>query len=333
MVRSEFPSVRPLSTIDDTIDTSSPNQERNPAVTVLPWIDAHQHTQTISWNDQNKLALGGCQAVVMIAYNPHWSPYRPVTPADVRFQWDLAVKWADFLDANHLFRTSVAVGIHTNAAVQDPEQLCAVLPEYCREDAVVAIGETGVEPVQYGSRWPIEDQKPVVRQQMAIAEESDLPVILHTPTTKTGAAAGDKGWGGLALSRPDPSIDYERAKLECTRIDVELKDDAGLADRRLVVDHGSPANVEFVMEHTDCYLGFSVSSPLKGVTTDDIAATIQRYGPDRIVVNSDMMGYRRCDFFCLPRTIQDLHKSGIDADALRTVFYENPAEIFGLPVA
>lgn len=332
MVSRDFPSVRPLSSIADTIDASDSDRGRDPSVTSLPWIDPHQHTQTISWNDQNKLALSGCHAVVMIAYNPHWGPYRPVTPEDVRFHWDMAVKWADFLDANHLFRTYLAVGIHTNAEVQDADQLCDVLPAYCRQDQVVAIGETGVEPVQYGSRWPIDEQKPVIRRQMAIAEEANLPVVLHTPTTKTGAAAGDKGWGGLDLSRPDPSIDYDRAKFECVQIDVELKDEAGLADRRLVIDHASPSITEFVMEHTDCYLGFSVSSPLKGVTTDDIAETIRDYGPDRIVVNSDMMGYRRCDFFCLPRTIQDLHKAGIGKEDLRTIFYDNPAEIFGLPV-
>lgn len=333
MLDSDFPSVRPLGTVTDTIDATDPEHETDPSVTSLPWIDPHQHTQTISWNDQNKLALGGCQAVVMIAYNPHWSPYRPVTPADVRFQWDLAVKWTDYLEANHLFRTAVAVGIHTNAAVRNAEQLCAVLPEYCRQDAVVAIGETGIEPVQYGSHWPIEEQKPIVREQMTIAEDENLPVILHTPTTKTGAAAGDKGWGGLALSHPDPAIDYERAKRECTAIDIELKDEAGLADRRLVIDHGNPSNIDLVMDTTDCYLGFSVSSPLKGVTTADIADTIRTYGPDRIVVNSDMMGYRRCDFFCLPRTIQDLHKAGISKEDLRTVFYDNPVDIFDLPDA
>lgn len=330
MVSGDFPSVRPLSTVPEPTGREGTGRPRDGLVASLPWIDAHQHTQTLSWNDQNKLSLGGCRAAVMIAYNPHWCPYRPVSPEDVRFQWDLAAKWTDFLDENHLFDTYVAVGIHTNAKVEEPERLFEVLPEYCRHDAVVAIGETGIEPVQYDSRWPIEEQKPVVRQQMSIAEQAGLPVILHTPTTKTGAAAGDEGWGGLKLSDPDPSIDYERAKLECTELDVELKDEAGLADHRLLIDHGNPSNVDYVMENTECYLGFSVSSPLKGVTTDDIAETIREYGPERIIVNSDMMGYRRCDFFCIPRTMQELYKAGIGEDALRAVFHDNPAELYGL---
>lgn len=73
-----------------------------------------------------------------------------------------------------------------------------------------------------------------------------------------------------------------------------------------------------------------MSSPLKGVTTGDIAATIRKYGPERILVNSDMMGYRRCDFFRAPRTLQDLHKAGISKEVLRTIFHDNPADIFGL---
>lgn len=333
MASESAPYVRPIHTGSDAQSGDKRDRGFDPSVTSIPWIDVHQHTQTLSWNDQDEMALGGCEAVATIAYNPHWSPYRPVATEDVRFQWDLAIKWTDFLDANHLFKTYVVAGIHTNAKVENPGELLDVLPAYCRHETVVAIGETGIEPVQYDSRWPIDDQKPVVRRQMEIADATGLPIIVHTPTTKTGVAAGDKGWGGLRLSKPDPSIDYQHAKAEATAIDVELKDDAGLADEQVVIDHGDPSIVEFVMENTNCYLGFSVSSPLKGVTSADIATAIDRYGPDRIVVDSDMMGYRRCDFSCIPRTMQDLHKAGIERSDIRTVFYENPAEILGLDPA
>ena len=326
MTSNSEPFERSIHTGVPPDETAGP--ESSAEATTIPWIDGHQHTQTISWNEQNKLALGGCHAAVMIAYNPHWTPYRPVAPSDVRYQWDLAIKWTDFLDANHLFDTYVAVGIHTNAKVESPATLLEALPKYCDHDRVVAIGETGVEPVQYDSRWPIDDQRPVIGRQMEIAQENELPVILHTPTTKTGVAAGDTGWGGLRMSQPDPQIDYERAKIEATKMDIEIKDDAGLDDRRVIVDHGNPENIEYVMESTDCYLGFSVSSPLKGVTAEDIAETVRTYGPDRLLVNSDMMGYRRCDYFCIPRTIQKLHKAGIDLEALETIFYRNPAEIY-----
>lgn len=324
-----YPSSRPIGISSDSIGEST--DASSAPITNLPWIDSHQHTQTLSWNDQNKFSLSGAQAVVMIAANYHWSPYRPVKPEDVRFLWDLAIKWTDYLTVKHPFDTHVAIAIHTVARITDPEELLAVLPEYCELDEVVAIGETGIEPVQYASRWPVEEQKPVVREQMNVASETGLPVILHTPTKKdTAGASSEQGWGGLGLSKPDPAFDYEEPKLEATKMDVELLDESKLDDERVIVDHGDPSIVEYVMENTDCYLGFSVSSPLKGVTTEDIADAIETYGSDRIILDSDMMGYRECDLFCLPRTIQDLHKMGIPRDQLLDIVFRNPNEVLSL---
>lgn len=326
---NSYPSLRPLGISSDSLGDKTASQ--SPEITRIPWIDSHQHTQTLSWNDQEKFALGGAQAVVMIAANYHWSPYRPVEPQDVRFLWDLAIKWTDYLNVKHLFETYVAVGIHTVARVSDCESLLEVLPSYCELDEVVAIGETGIEPVQYASRWPVKEQRPIVRKQMNIANETGVPMILHTPTKKsTAGASSERGWGGLGLSEPDPAFDYESPKLEATEMNIELLDESSLSDERLIVDHADPSIVEYVMENTDCYLGFSISSPLKGVTVEDIATAIQTYGSDRIIIDSDMMGYRECDLFCIPRAIQELYRLGITEDAIIDVVYRNPNEVLSL---
>lgn len=321
---AEYPSKRPMGIAPGGPDGS------DASVTNVPWVDIHQHTQTLSWAEQHKYDLTGCEAVVMIAQNPHWSPYRPVAPDEVRFLWDLALKWTDYLNQKHVFDTHVAIGIHTVARVEEWEELIDVLPEYLALDEVVAVGETGIEPVQYTSNWPIEDQRAVVREQMAAADAADVPVVLHTPSKKSGAGAEASGWGGLGLTEPDPEIDYSQPKPECTEIDIELKDEAGLPDERLVIDHGNPSIVELVMETTDCYLGFSVSTALKGVTAEDIAEVIETYGPDRVVVDSDMMGYRYSDIFCIPEMVIDLYELGVSEEDIRTVVYENPKEILGL---
>ncbi|MFB6159573.1 MAG: TatD family hydrolase [Haloferacaceae archaeon] len=327
---AEYPSKRPIGITEDELGEDD-GHELSAAATSVPWIDAHQHTQTLSWDEQHEFDLTGCQAAVMIAANYHWSPYRPVQPDDVRFLWDLAIKWADYLNQKHLYEQYVAIGIHTVGRVEDAEELLGVLPEYAALDEVVAIGETGIEPVQYASRWPLAEQKRVVREQMRIAEETETPLVLHTPTRKAGAdTSSEQGWGGLGLSAPLPEIDYSQPKIECTEIDVELKDEAGLADERLLVDHGDPSVVEFVMESTDCYLGFSVSSPLKGVTSEDIADVVHEYGPDRVILDSDAMGYRHSDERCIAETLGDLHRLGVGVDALRQIAFENPRDLLGL---
>ena len=324
-----YPSLRPLGIESDNLGSQTGSKSSD--ITQIPWIDSHQHTQTLSLNDQEKFSLGGAQAIVMIAANYHWSPYRPVEPEDVRFLWDLAIKWTDYLNVKHPFETYVAIGIHTVAQVADCDALLDVLPAYCALDEVVAIGETGIEPVQYASRWPVEDQKPVVRRQMNIANEAEVPMILHTPTKKdTVGASSEQGWGGLGLSRPDPTFAYEEPKLEATEMDIELLDESNLADEQLIVDHAAPSIIEYVMESTDCYLVFSVSSPLKGVTASDIATAIDTYGPGRILINSDMMGYRKCDLFCIPRLITELYRLGIDKDDIVDVVYRNPKRVLSL---
>ena len=322
---SDDPTRRPLG-----IELDDRDHERSAGVTSVPWIDIHQHTQTLSWNEQHKYDLTGCEAVVMIAHNPHWSPYRPVSADDVRFLWDLAVKWADYLNQKHVFDTYVAIGIHTLARVEGWEELVDVLPEYLALDDVVAVGETGIEPVQYTSRWPIEEQKAVVGAQMEVAAEAGLPVVAHTPSRKAGAGAETEGWGGLDLTEPDPSVDYSEPKPECAELDVQLADEAGLPHEQLVIDHATSTVVELVMESTDAYLGFSVSSPLKGVTSEDIADVVREYGPERVIVDSDMMGYRYSDVFCIPETVIDLYNIGLSEEAIRTIVYENPREVLGL---
>lgn len=71
-----------------------------------------------------------------------------------------------------------AVGIHPeNCADFVPEQI-GILRELARHSKVVAIGEVGLDYY-----WPenpaAEFQKDVLRRQMVLAEELDLPVIIH----------------------------------------------------------------------------------------------------------------------------------------------------------
>lgn len=80
-------------------------------------------------------------------------------------------------------------------------------------------------------------------------------------------------------------------------MNVELLDESKLSDEQLIVDYAAPSIVEYVMESTYCYFGFSVSSPLKGVTAEDIVTVIETYGFDQIIVDSDMRGYLNATCF------------------------------------
>ncbi len=71
-----------------------------------------------------------------------------------------------------------AVGIHPNEAATLPEDWLDRLRALARRDRVVAIGEIGLD--YYYKDPPAEVQKRVLRAQLALAKELDLPVIIHS---------------------------------------------------------------------------------------------------------------------------------------------------------
>lgn len=71
-------------------------------------------------------------------------------------------------------------------------------------------------------------------------------------------------------------------------------------------------------------------SPLNGVTSEDIAETIHEYGPERVVPDSDVLGYRHGDERCIAGPLDDLHRLGIGVDALRQIAFETRRDLLGL---
>ncbi|QLG60261.1 TatD family hydrolase [Halorarum salinum] len=330
---STYPTRRPTdaSHLDDR-EPELPRELLN-----LPWVDVHNHAHTLSWGDRERYALSGCRAMVMVASGYHWTPYKPVRPEDVRFLWDDAINRRAAIERNHFFETGLGLGIHTGVRVEDPDELLDAMDEYCGLDEVVAVGETGVTPSQHASAWGVDEQRAVVGAQMELADAHGLPVILHTPN-RSGESGrpyrpgmGTPGYEKNPGPGREPVIDAENPALEAVRIDVEAMRDAGLDEERVVASHADPNNLAYLMEHTDCYLSFTVGhSWLIGVTAADVADAIDEYGPDRIMVDTDCANVLRTDPFALKRAILELWRYGIDEDAIRKVVLENPREVFDL---
>jgi len=304
----------------------SPEAGDPPEPLDMPWVDFHQHTGSLTWNDREKFDLSGGEAAVMIAAGYYWIPYRPVRPEDVRFLWDDALRRAAAFDQRHFYDQYVAVGVHTWSRVEDAADLLAVLPEYCEHDRVVALGETGIESTHHTTSWSLDDQKEVVREQLHVARETDLPVVVHTPGSSKGDMDPRHGHSYEEGNRnfTDPVLGSD-PKREAVEIDLALADEAGLAEERLVIDHAGDSVRDFVLESTDCYLAYSVSAPwLRGVDARDVAGAIEAHGADRVIVDTDLIGAMENDPFVMKRTAMDLLRLGIPREDVRRVVYENP---------
>lgn len=303
----------------------------------LPWVDVHNHAHTLSWEDREQYALSGCEAMVMVAAGYHWTPYNPVQSDDIRFLWDDAINRRVAIQSNHAFRAKLAIGIHTGTRVEDPGVLLDALDRYCELDEVIAIGETGVTPSQHARAWDLEEQRAVVEGQCERAAAYELPVILHTPMSGPGPrvaqrpGTGVPGYEKNVQLDTEPVIDAEDPALRALETDIAAARDAGLPEERIVASHAGRGTLEYIMEETDCYASFTLGHQwLLGVTVEDVADAISKYGPDRIMLDTDCANVLRTDPLALKRAIPHLYRLGIDREAIGTIVYDNPQGVFEL---
>ena len=303
----------------------------------LPWIDVHNHAHTLSWSDREKYALSGCVGMVMVASGYHWTPYKPIEPTDIRYLWDDAINRRAAIEQDHFFEASLGIGLHTGVRIDGVDALLDAMDVYCTRDDIVAIGETGVTPTQHVESWGIEDQRDLLYQQCTLASSHDLPLILHLPVDTDGpprstrVGYGIPGFEKHADLRTPAQYTAENPAVEALTIDIETAREAGIAEKSIVASHTGPGTLEYLMEHTDCYASFTLGHQwLLGVTVDTVAAAIQTYGPERIMLDTDCANVLRSDPFAIKRAIFGLYHRGIEPETIRTIVYENPRSVFDI---
>lgn len=70
-----------------------------------------------------------------------------------------------------------AIGIHPNSSADWQDSWIPILRDYAQHDKVVAIGEIGLD--YYWDKSPKDVQHRAFSQQLALADELNLPVIVH----------------------------------------------------------------------------------------------------------------------------------------------------------
>ena len=293
---------------------------------VIPYIDSHCHTHGFPYDAWETIGSTGVAAVVISAGNPH--VHREIHDEvpdlnDVRRYWEEPIRFSKSAEDMHFFKVFVGVGISFMTRVDQWEQALDLIPELLKKSNVVAIGETGIDPVQYfGMRWPIEEQKIVFEEQVRLAKKLDVPFILHTPTPKKNRDFLHE----LAVSEI-PNEEYKRYFLD---FDMEIINKVGLDHKRLVIDHVDETILEYVLEETDAYIGIGVGQTMRHTNPQYFADVVERHGPDRLMVNSDHVAYVGNDLLAIPKTIRELRRRGVKDLNIRKAVFSNANEFYGL---
>lgn len=69
-----------------------------------------------------------------------------------------------------------SIGVHPHWVCETPDNYLELIKEYIKHDKIVAIGEIGLD---YFWNEPKELQERIFREQLRLAKEVDMPVIIH----------------------------------------------------------------------------------------------------------------------------------------------------------
>jgi hypothetical protein len=156
---------------------------------------------------------------------------------------------------------------------------------------VVAIGEIG-----YDDQTEAEER--FFAEQMQLAMQFDLPVLIHTP---------------------------HRDKVKGTERSIALVREVGIDEKMVIIDHLNEQTLPLVLE-TDCWRGHSVY-PFTKMSEDRMVALLQQYGTEKMVVNS-AADWGRSDPLKVPKTGQAMLDAGFSEADIDEVLFTNPIEFF-----
>jgi predicted metal-dependent TIM-barrel fold hydrolase len=256
----------------------------------IPVIDPHMHMVSRSTSDYERARLAGVECCVEPAF---WSG-TDKQHAESFFDYfeqiiDFETRRADRAAGIDHY---VTVGLEPKEA-NYPEMADRVLerlPEYLDRDSVVGVGEIGFDQ-------GTDEEEEAFRRQLSMAEERELPVIVHTPHT-------------------DKRAGTERI--------VEIIEDGGYTQDRIIVDHNTENTID-VTAPTDCWVGFTL---YPGKIDDETAIDLlEEYGTDKMLFNS-AADWDPSDPLAVPKARDKMLDRGWSREEVREVVYENPRAFF-----
>jgi hypothetical protein len=207
--------------------------------------------------------------------------------------FDGLVGWEPFRAGQFGIRHHCTIALNPKEA-GDPRcrEVLDVLPRYLAKDGVVAVGEVG-----YDAMTPEEDE--VFAEQLRLAIEHDLPVLVHTP---------------------------HRDKAAGTRRSLDVIRESGIPPERVVIDHLNEVTVGLVRD-SGCWMGFSIYPDTK-MDEERMVRILSAYGTERMLVNS-AADWGRSDPLKVPKTVAALLEAGIDEADVQRLVWDNPVTFFG----
>ncbi len=257
----------------------------------MMFIDPHTHMISRTTDDYEAMAAAGIVALIEPAF---WIGQPRTNVGSYSDYLSHIIGFERFRAGQFGIRHYCTIGLNSKEANNEElaEAVMEILPRFALKDGVVAIGEIG-----YDEQTDLEDR--YFRQQIDLAMELDLPVMIHTP---------------------------HRDKQRGTSRSMDVCEEHGIAPSRVVIDHNNENTVREVLDR-GFWAAFSIYPSTK-MGNARMVEILQQYGAERVIVDS------ACDWgisepLGVPKTAKLALERGIPEEQVELACYRNALEAYG----
>ena len=251
----------------------------------LMFIDPHIHMSSRTTYDYLLMREHGVVAVIEPSF---WLGQPRTSIGTFKDYFSSLVGWERFRASQFGIQHYCTIGLNPKEANNEAlaAEVMELLPLYACKEGVVAIGEIG-----YDDMTDAEDK--YFQQQLDLAKELDMLVLIHTP---------------------------HRNKKAGTSRSMDRCVEHGLDPSRVIIDHNNEETVEEVLER-GFWAAFTIY-PLTKMGNARMVEIVRQYGCHRIIVDSSA-DWGLSDPLALPKTAQLMLDRGIPEAHVKAVCYEN----------
>ncbi len=256
----------------------------------MKMFDPHVHMTSRTTDDYAAMAEAGICAVV----EPSFWLGQPRTHVGTFEDYFLSLLgWERFRAQQFGIRHFCTMALNPKEAnnTDIAQGVIDLLPRYLEKDGVVAVGEIGFDEMS-------EPEVDAFRQQVELARQFELPLLIHTP---------------------------HRDKKRGTEFTIELIRELGFPEERVLIDHNNEETLPIVLQ-TRCWAGHTIY-PATKMDEQRMAALVKKYGPDRILINSSA-DWGVSDALKVPKTVGVMREHGIAESAIEQIVWDNPVAFF-----
>lgn len=255
------------------------------------FIDPHTHMISRTTDDYAAMAKAGIVALI----EPSFWIGQPRTFVGTYIDYlSTIVGFERFRAGQFGIRHYCTIGLNSKEANNEElaEEVMEILPRFALKEGVVAIGEIG-----YDEQSPLEDR--YFRQQVELAKELGLPIMIHTP---------------------------HRDKKRGTQRSMDVLEEHGMSPIKVVIDHNNEETVNEVLDR-GYWAAFSIYPGTK-MGNERMSEIVRHYGAERIIVDS------ACDWgisepLAVPKTAALMRQRGHSEEHIKKVTYGNALAAYG----